>query len=120
MEPVQAFEPRELTVTFVAGAVGYDGGETPGFDLVVWEGGAWQTVASEPTGAPTSLATLTWTNESSGVFDDERFRELVFGPENQVNIGIWPRVANGPDDGTGRYGQVSADYAEIKVRYRLP
>ncbi|MBI5526160.1 MAG: hypothetical protein HY897_07480 [Deltaproteobacteria bacterium] len=101
---------KSVAATFYSGAVGFPGGvATNGVDLKVWDEGMWKAVATNnaPPGTP---QLVTWTTTDPLVIS-----RLFFGNQQALNFAVTPVAPNG----TG-VGEVSVDYAEVVVRYKLP
>ncbi|MBI5524957.1 MAG: hypothetical protein HY897_01340, partial [Deltaproteobacteria bacterium] len=96
--------------TFFSGGVGYPSGvATNGVNLLVWDEGMWKTVATNNS-PPDNPQLVTWSATDPTVIS-----RLFFGDQQTLNFAVTPVAPNG----TGT-GEVSTDYAEVTVRYRLP
>ncbi|MBI5525331.1 MAG: hypothetical protein HY897_03285 [Deltaproteobacteria bacterium] len=103
-------EFKSVTATFYAGGVGYPGGvATNGVDLRAWDDGTWNPVAANAS-APGSPSLVQW-----NVTDPLVVSRLFFSAQQQLYFAVTPVAPNG----TG-IGEVSVDYAEVTVKYRLP
>ncbi len=104
-----------VQATIVAGAVGYPAGEAAtGIHLLAWEEGRWRTVASGDAGLDEGggpqPGTVRW-----GSDDPDRVERMVFEPDRSLHLAVVPTAPNG----TG-YARLATDYAEVRIRYRLP
>ncbi|MBI5528932.1 MAG: hypothetical protein HY897_21595, partial [Deltaproteobacteria bacterium] len=90
--------------------VGYPSGvATNGVNLLVWDEGMWKTVATNNS-PPDNPQLVTWSATDPLVIS-----RLFFGDQQTLNFAVTPVAPNG----TGT-GEVSVDYAEVTVKYRLP
>ncbi|MBI5528052.1 MAG: hypothetical protein HY897_17100 [Deltaproteobacteria bacterium] len=100
---------KSVSGTFYSGGVGYPSGvATNGVDLKVWDEEMWKTVAvnNSPPGTPSLVQ---WTTTDAAVIS-----RLFFGDQQALNFAVTPTAPNG----TGT-GEVSVDYAEVVVKYRM-
>jgi hypothetical protein len=114
------FDVLDLDVTWVGGASGTPvSTATPGASLEIWDNRAWIPLVSSSTASPASPEALHWslsgdlTYGSSPVAERQRF---MVGDPRVLNLALVPTQKSGSADG---FGQVSTDYAEVTVRYRL-
>ena len=84
-----------------------------GAELKAWLQGEWKTMAQSEASAQ-APDTLEWHSEDAALID-----QLFFGQpgEETLNFALTPRAPNGCG---AEYGQVSTDYIEATVHYRLP
>jgi len=96
--------------TFFSGGVGYPSGvATNGVDLKVWDEGMWKTVATNNS-PPNNPQLVTWATT-----DPQQISRLFYGDQQTLNFAVTPVAPSG----TGT-GEVSVDYAEVSVKYRMP
>jgi len=116
---------KSLTGTFYSGGVGYPSGvATNGVDLKVWDEGMWKTVASNDSG-PEGPSHISWSTDTDPYWSNlkatdpaafqNNIRRLFFGDQQTLNFAVTPVAPNG----TGT-GEISVDYAEVTVKYRMP
>jgi hypothetical protein len=103
-----------LSITFLVngGGSGYSDNlsEINGFKVLAWKNGTWDEVASG-TGSFNVTEIVEFT-----INDPEILENLLFGPDNTVNLALIPLQSNGT---SGKTSTISIDYFEAKVRYSL-
>jgi hypothetical protein len=114
------FDVLDLDLTWVGGAAGSPAGTvTNGASLQVWDNRAWRTLVQSTTARPGAPETLRWTLSGDAAFAStplaERQRFMV-GDQRVLHVALVPRAASGSAAG---FGEVSTDYVEVTVRYRL-
>jgi hypothetical protein len=103
--------------TWIAGGLGHeaDGECSPvhGAQLMAWTGLGWEALEST-TAAPDAPDKMAWSTD-----DPETLDRLLFGlPGTEtLNFAVTPTAPNGCGP---EYGQVTTDYVEVTVGYRLP
>jgi hypothetical protein len=109
-----------------AGGVGYPNGVTTyGIDVLLWDKGMWQEVATDGAANPASPKLVTWSTSADPYWGslgqvefNEKVRRLLVGPEMMLNFAIAPSAPNGGTSGADRYGRAAVDYLEMVVQYR--
>ena len=116
----RTFDVLDLDVRWVGGASGAPGGATTsGASLQIWDNQAWRPLVSSSTASPAAPEALHWslatdvTLGSTPLAERQRF---MVGDQRVLNVALVPAAASGSASG---FGQVSTDYAEVTVRYRL-
>jgi hypothetical protein len=116
----RAFDVIDVDVTWVGGASGAPGGgATNGASLHIWDNRAWLPLVSSSTASPTAPETLHWALSTDPTFGPtppaERQRFMV-GDPRALYLALVPNARSGS---AGGFGEVSTDYVEVTVRYRL-
>ena len=105
---------KGLSIQWQGGALGYapdgDCDEISGAQLKAWTGLGWETLDE----STTSFAGHSWKSS-----DPDEIRRFFFGLPGQetLNFALTPLAPNGCGP---EFGQVSTDYVEATVHYRLP
>jgi len=110
----------DLDVTWVGGGSGAPGGAvTPGASLQVWDNTAWRPLLASATASPSAAEALHWslaTDPSLGTTPPAEHQRFMVGDQRLLNFALVPAAVSGSAAG---FGEVSTDYVEVTVRYRL-
>ena len=116
-EADEAAVVQDVDLSWYAGGLGHesDGACEPihGAELKAWTGLGWTTLATHE-GGPEAPEALAWATT-----DPDEVKHLFFGlaVEETLNFAVTPAAANGCGS---EYGQISTEYVEMTVGYRLP
>jgi hypothetical protein len=117
---LRPFEVVDLDVTWVGGASGAPSGTTVnGASLQIWDNTAWRPLVSSSTASPGVPEALRWslsTDPTLGSTPLSERQRFMVGDQRLLELALVPAAASGSADGMG---EVSTDYAEVTVRYRL-
>jgi hypothetical protein len=104
----------------VGGASGSPAGAaTPGASVQVWDNQAWRPLVSSPTASPAAPETLRWSlaaDAALGAIPLAERQRFMVGDQRLLYLGLVPAATSGSASG---FGEVSTDYVEVTVSYRL-